>query len=190
MSWRRQRIREHSAVYGNGTPNGNTGIYGRLRQPDAGDFEELPGYDETFLLIGRGSANSMFGGFKMKPWDEREISQFEVEPLMQQAMSRIPGVRISVFPRPPIPGAGNGLPLQFVITSGKSYEEIDTLADELLGSAMASGNFMFLQKSIEIDRPINKIVIDRDRAADLGLSMGDVGLLAIQYARWRLHQPL
>jgi len=95
-------------------------------------FEELPGYDETFLLIGRGSANSMFGGFKMKPWDEREISQFEVEPLMQQAMSKIPGVRISVFPRPPIPGAGNGLPLQFVITSGKSYEEIDTLADELL----------------------------------------------------------
>ena len=138
-------------------------------------FEDLPGYDETFLLIGRGSANSMFGGFKMKPWDEREVSQFEVEPLMQQAMSRIPGVRISVFPRPPIPGAGNGLPLQFVMTSGKSYEEIDTLADELLGSAMASGNFMFLQKSIEIDRPINKIVIDRDRAADLGLSMGDIG---------------
>jgi multidrug efflux pump len=95
--------------------------------------------------------------------------------MMQQAMASITGMRISVFSRPPIPGAGDGLPVQFVINSGKSYEEINAVADELLGRGMASGNFMFLQKSIDIDRPVSKIVIDRERAADLGLSMGDIG---------------
>ena len=138
-------------------------------------FEQLPGYDETFMLIGMGGGNTMFGGFKLKPWDQREISQFEVEPQMQQAMAGITGMRISVFSRPPVPGAGDGLPLQFVINSGKSYEEINAVADELLGRGMGSGLFMFLQKSIDIDRPISKVVIDRERAADLGLSMGDIG---------------
>jgi multidrug efflux pump len=40
---------------------------------------------------------------------------------------------------------------------------------------MASGNFMFLQKSINFDRPVTRIHVDRDRAADLGLSMQDIG---------------
>lgn len=138
-------------------------------------FENLPGYKESFMFIGRGGANSVFGGFKMVPWEEREVSQFEVQPMMQQALAEITGLRISVFTRPPVPGAGDGLPVQFVITSGKSYEEINAVADELLGRGMASGQFMFLQKSIDIDRPITRINIDRERAADLGLSMADVG---------------
>ena len=40
---------------------------------------------------------------------------------------------------------------------------------------MQSGIFGFLQKSIEFDRPLTRIVIDRERVADLGLSMADVG---------------
>jgi multidrug efflux pump len=34
---------------------------------------------------------------------------------------------------------------------------------------------MFLQKSINFDRPVTRINVDRDRVADLGLSMQDVG---------------
>src|SRR5690554_7305702 len=40
---------------------------------------------------------------------------------------------------------------------------------------MQSGNFMFLKKSINFDKPSTRINVDRDRVADLGLSMQDVG---------------
>ena len=40
---------------------------------------------------------------------------------------------------------------------------------------MASGQFLFLRKSIEFSRPKAILVIDRDRAADLGISMADIG---------------
>ncbi|MDT8450529.1 MAG: efflux RND transporter permease subunit [Wenzhouxiangellaceae bacterium] len=146
--------------------------YGRELQEE---FEQLPGYDESFMLLGSFGPNTVFGGFKLKPWDEREISQFEVEPMLQQAVSTVTGLRTSIFTRPSIPGAGQGMPLQFVITTPKSYEELNEVADEILGRAMQSGLFMFLQKSIEFDRPITRVVIDRERAADLGLSMADVG---------------
>ena len=40
---------------------------------------------------------------------------------------------------------------------------------------MGSGNFMFLKKSVNFDRPVTRMKVDRDRVADLGLSMQDVG---------------
>jgi len=138
-------------------------------------FEELPGYEESFMLLGLQSPNTVFGGFKLKPWDEREVSQFEVEPQMQAAVSEVTGLRTSVFSRPSIPGAGDGLPIQFVITTARPYDQLIEVADDMLGAATQSGLFLFVQKSIDFDRPMTRVVVDRDRVADLGLSMADVG---------------
>jgi multidrug efflux pump len=45
----------------------------------------------------------------------------------------------------------------------------------MLGEAMASGKFMFLRKSTEFSRPRTTLEIDRDRAAELGIDMKQVG---------------
>jgi len=138
-------------------------------------FEQLPGYDESFMLLGLQSPNTVFGGFKLKPWDEREVSQFDVEPQLQGAVGGVTGLQTSVFSRPAIPGAGDGLPMQFVITTAQPFDQLIAVADEMLGNAFQSGLFLFLKKSIDFDRPMTRVVIDRDRVADLGLSMADVG---------------
>jgi len=138
-------------------------------------MSSLPGYNEDFMIIGFTGPNAVFGGFKMAPWSQREISQFEVQPRFSAELQKVTGLQTAVFPRPSLPGSGGGLPFQFVITTGKSFEQLDQAANELLGKAMGSGNFMFLQKSINFDRPIIRIEVDRDRVADLGLSMQDIG---------------
>jgi multidrug efflux pump len=138
-------------------------------------MSEVPGYQEDFMIIGITGPNAVFGGFKMDPWSKREISQFEAQPQLDAALKQVTGLQTAVFPRPSLPGSGGGLPFQFVITTGSSYEQLDQVADSLIGQAMSSGNFMFLQKSINFDRPVTRIHVDRDRAADLGLSMQDVG---------------
>ncbi|WP_375176900.1 efflux RND transporter permease subunit [Marinobacter mobilis] len=148
----------------------------------------VPGYNEDFMIIGITGPNAVFGGFKMAPWSERDISQFEVQPLLQQELSNVTGLQTAVFPRPSLPGS-DGLPFQFVITTGEDYNQLDDVANELLGRAMQSGNFMFLQKSINFDRPVTNIHVDRDRVADLGLSMQDVGqalssMLGGGYINW------
>lgn len=135
----------------------------------------VPGYHEDFMILGITGPNAVFGGFKMKPWSERDISQFEVQPQLDQELKNVTGLQTAVFPRPSLPGSGGGLPFQFVITTGEDYERLNDVANDLLGQAMQSGNFMFLQKSIDFDRPVTRIKVDRDRVADLGLSMQDVG---------------
>jgi multidrug efflux pump len=111
----------------------------------------------------------------MAPWSERDISQFEVQPKLAAELKKVTGLQTAVFPRPSLPGSGGGLPFQFVITTGESYERLNDVANEMLGKAMQSGNFMFLQKSIDFDRPVTRIKVDRDRVADLGLSMQNIG---------------
>ena len=138
-------------------------------------FEKVPEYHESFLLLGfGGDDNVVFGGFKMQQPAWRARSQMEVLPDVQGLLSQIAGFQLAVFPRPSLPGS-SGLPFQFVVQSDADFREIDAVADQLVGRGMGSGQFLFLRKSIEFSRPKAILVIDRDRAADLGISMADIG---------------
>jgi multidrug efflux pump len=135
------------------------------------EFNTIPENHKSFLFLGQGSPSVTFGGFKLDPPSQRERSNLEILPDLQAALRRVPGMQIAAFPRPSLPGSARGLPLQFVIKSAAGFDELDGVADELIAVAMGSGNFAFLQKSIEFARPRTTLVVDRDRAADLGISM-------------------
>ncbi|PCH86038.1 MAG: multidrug efflux protein [Piscirickettsiaceae bacterium] len=138
-------------------------------------FESIPEFDHSFILLGfGGDSNKLLGGFKMGHQSERERTQMEIKPELQRKLAAITGLRTAVVQRPGLPGAGGGLPVQFVVISDTSYADLSDTAGELIGKAMQSGNFIFLQKSIEFNRPKSNLIIDKDRAADLGISMQDI----------------
>jgi multidrug efflux pump len=138
-------------------------------------FEQVPEYHESFLLLGfGGDDNVVFGGFKMEPPSQRARSQMEVFPEVQAGLGQVAGLQTAIFPRPSLPGS-SGLPFQFVMQSDADFGELDAIADEMVGRGMASGSFQFLRKSIEFSRPKSVLVIDRDRAADLGITMAEIG---------------
>ncbi len=153
-------------------------------------FESIPEYKESFILAGFGGDQSTtFGGFKMPPPSERSRPQTAVQPELQGALSQLTGVQAVVFPRPSLPSPGRGVPVEFVIVSDQSYEVLDGLADQLLGTAMGSGKFMFLQRDVKFERPRTVLDVDRDLAGDLGVSMQDLGsslsaMLNEDYVNW------
>ncbi|MCR9259475.1 MAG: efflux RND transporter permease subunit [Pseudomonadaceae bacterium] len=140
-------------------------------------FQSFPEYLRSFLLIGGGGtpANS-FGGFRFVSVDERERSQMELQPLAQQLVNKIPGVQVAVFTFPSLPGAARGTPLQFVLTGDTPYAQLVDLADDFIGKGFGSGNFVYLRKSSEIALPLTRLVIDRNRAGDLGVDMDEFGV--------------
>ncbi|MGR9086034.1 MAG: efflux RND transporter permease subunit [Gammaproteobacteria bacterium] len=139
-------------------------------------FESLPEYKESFLLLGfQNSANVVFGGFKMPSTTRRIRSQMDIMPELQAKVDKIAGFKTAVIPRPSLPGSGGGLPLQFVIVSDADYEKLDQVADRLIDAAMQSGRFAFMMKDVEFTRPKITLVIDRNRAADLGITMSEIG---------------
>ena len=137
-------------------------------------YEKIPEYSESFFLIAR-AADTTFTGFRMKPVRERKRSQSQIQFPLMGALQAVAGFQTVVFPRPSIPGTSGGLPIQFVLVSGLSFEAMDSAADEVIARAMPSGRFLFLKKSVDVTRPVVKIDIDRDRAGDLGVSMEEIG---------------
>lgn len=119
--------------------------------------------------------NAVILGSNLKPWDERSRTQMQIMPLMQQEMSGITGLQAVTFAHPELPGDAGGLPVQFVLTSSNGYQQINTAADQLIGTAMKSGLFAFLTKDLRYDSPHIELDVNRDVAANLGLGMSDIG---------------
>ncbi|MEA1048254.1 efflux RND transporter permease subunit [Lamprobacter modestohalophilus] len=153
-------------------------------------FEQFPEYEESFLLAGfGGSPTTSFGGFKMQQPSDRERSQMEIQPQLQGALASVTGFQALVFPRPSLPSPGQGIPIEFVMVSDADYEELDRLSGELIGRAMGSGQFIFLDKDVKYERPRTVIEVDRDLAGDLGIDMEQLGrslavLLNEDYVNW------
>ena len=135
----------------------------------------LPEYESSFQLNGVQGVNVGFGGIILKPWGDRNRGAHAIQEELQAKYDGIAGARVAAFPFPPLPGGGNGLPLQFVITSTEPIASLAALVQDIQQKAQAGGNFYFLDNDLKIDKAQTTVLVDRDKAATLGLSMKDVG---------------
>ena len=119
---------------------------------------------------------SGIAGFLMTPWGERERTQMEVLPEVQAQIDKIPGLQVFGFNLPSLPGTGEGLPFQFVINTASDYESLLQVTERIKEKAQASGKFAFLDVDLAFDKPEVVIDIDREKAAQMGVTMEDLGL--------------
>ena len=127
--------------------------------------------DHVFQLDVPGQS---IAGIVLKPWDRRAMTSNQLQPIIQQEVGRIAGAQVVAFQPPPLPGS-NGLPVQFVINTTGAFEQLNEVAQAFLQEATKSGMFIFLNTDLKIDQPQSTVVIDRDKAAQLGLRMSDIG---------------
>lgn len=138
-------------------------------------YESFPETSDYFVVNGLGAANNVISGMIFKPWDDRERSQQAVMPEVQEGLQRVAGLETVVFPLPPLPGGGQGLPVEFVITTSSDYRLLEEVKGELLAAAQESGKFLFVDADLRFDRPQYRIEIDRSKANELGITMEAIG---------------
>ncbi|WP_108820212.1 efflux RND transporter permease subunit [Pseudovibrio sp. Alg231-02] len=119
-------------------------------------------------------SSSVLSGVLLTPWDERSKTATELQYAMQPPMEGVAGFKTVMFQNPPLPGS-SGLPVQFVIKTTQPVDKLNVVGSQILEKAQATGKFIFIDKDLKIDKPQGKINIDRDRVAELGLTLQDVG---------------
>ncbi|MGB3211048.1 MAG: efflux RND transporter permease subunit [Desulforhopalus sp.] len=130
---------------------------------------------ETEFVFQITNPSSGFGGMVVKPWQERERTIFEIMPEVQQKLHGITGIRMFPVTPPALPGGGQ-FPVEFVLASTAEPEQILSFASQIQFAAMQSGMFAFPPLiDVKIDQPQSELVIDRDKVADLGLSLEQIG---------------
>jgi multidrug efflux pump len=135
-------------------------------------WQDIPEFSHSWQVI---FPSSNFGGITLKPWSERERTQQEVHAEFQNKLRGIAGMEVFSFGVPALPGSDAGLPVSFVVASTADYEEIMRVGSELVSAARESGLFIFVNQTLDFDRPEIGVNIDRERAARLGISMRDIG---------------
>ncbi len=138
-------------------------------------YDSTPEKQDYFVVNGMGQVNNVISGFILKPWDQRERTQTDVQPEIQNGLAAVPGLKSAVFPLPSLPSGANGLPFQFVVTSTAPYRQLHEVSQDLLSAARASGLFIFLDTDLKYNKPKVELMVDRDKAAAIGLSMEEVG---------------
>jgi HAE1 family hydrophobic/amphiphilic exporter-1 len=164
-------------------PEGSTlSTTSALSERMAADVRKLPGVTDTLVTIGSGAqqiVNVVNIYIKMSPIEERSVSQAA---LMLRARSEIvgkylkemPQLRTSVNPVAAISGGGQrNSDISYVI-SGPDLDKLTRYSDNLLAKLKTLPDVVDVDSTLVTGKPELRVVIDRARAGDMGVRIGDI----------------
>ncbi|BAJ01891.1 efflux RND transporter permease subunit [Shewanella violacea] len=108
----------------------------------------------------------------LEDWAVRR-SAAEITTDIRGRLSDLAGIRAFPVMRQAF-GRGVGKPVQFVL-GGPSYEELARWRDIILEKAKENPNLVGLDHDYQETKPQLRVIIDKDRAADLGVSISHIG---------------
>ena len=106
-------------------------------------------------------------------WRNRELSTDDVVQQVRKEVGALPGVRVNPQVRTGLT-RGGGQPFQLVL-GGPEYGELAAWRDRVLARMEKNPNFFAADSDYKETRPQMRVVIDRARAADLGVSVTEIG---------------
>ncbi|WP_347302557.1 efflux RND transporter permease subunit [Croceibacterium sp. TMG7-5b_MA50] len=162
-------------VQASGDPNGSLDQLERWTAELGQIMRQQDSVQLAFVTNGGESPDSAFAGAVMKDWADREQTQQELQPQLQEAVASVPGLETTVIEPPTLPGGGGGPPIQFVLGSIEDPRAIFEQSEQVLAAARASGLFQFIDSDLTFDRAQGNVAIDREKASALGVDIANLG---------------
>ncbi len=145
----------------------------------AQDVKTLPGVSHVLVTVGndaKKTANLATLRVLLTEPDRRAVTQVEI---MQRTRTEIAAkvakeYRVAVEEVPDFGGSGeSNAPIQYTLT-GPDLDELARIATKVVAEARKIPGAVDVQSSLVVGKPELQVVIDRDRAADLGVSVSDI----------------
>jgi multidrug efflux pump len=137
----------------------------------AAKFHELPEADYMWGLVNAGGG---FGGVITVDWHDRQRSTTEMYPEVYGLAAQIPGLRSFPVLVPPLPGAGQ-FGVELVLKSDQPTERLLEMADRITQASRSANIFLFVDSDLKLDLPQARVIIDREKIADLKMDQAAIG---------------
>jgi multidrug efflux pump len=132
---------------------------------------QYPEFDRRFMFVGGGQVSQATAVMRATDWDARERTTLELARDLTPKMQALPGV--SAFPITP-PSLGQGFrerPVNFVIQTSDSYQNLARVAQQFTAEMAKNPGFVQPDIDLQLNKPEIFMEVDRDRAADMGVSV-------------------
>jgi multidrug efflux pump len=133
-------------------------------------METFPDTKDMWAIV---QPSGTFGGMKFIDFQQRDHSTQDMFFEAFNKLKQVTGLR--AFPNLPsaLPTSGN-FPVELVVLSTDSAEEMLPYAEQLVAAALDTGMFMFADTTLQIDLPQGRFLLDRERVASFGMDLAGV----------------
>ena len=176
FSWSRRELapvedQSHISLFMEASPDASLASTNRATQQVV---DAITAFPETEFMWSLTASWGAFGGMVAKDWKQRQRSTEQLYGAVYGAVSQVPGLR--VFPRldPPLPTPGQ-YDVELILQTDAPPEQMLETVGAVLGAGWQSGKFLYVDTDLKIDLPEARVVIDREKVADLGLDLASVG---------------
>ncbi|MBX3619993.1 MAG: efflux RND transporter permease subunit [Rhizobacter sp.] len=156
-------------------PDGSTLDYtARYLRAIEGIGRDYPELDRVFVVAGNPSVSQGIAVLRTVDWDLRHRTTLELARELQPRFALLPGV--SAFPVTP-PSLGQGFrerPINYVIVTNDSYDNLSKATQQFLAEMARNPGFVQPDTDLRLNKPEIFLEVDRDRAADAGVSVDQV----------------
>ena len=138
-------------------------------------YQQVPGYLSDMNINGwPNSTNSSFSLLLLKEHSQRKESVFNLQQQLLRKFMGIPGV--FAFPVVPsmLPGDSGLHNVSFVLTTTDSYQTLYKAMQQIITKAEKIPYLFNIDSDLKMNKPSINLDINRDKAADLGISMADI----------------
>jgi multidrug efflux pump len=135
---------------------------------------DYPEIDRVFVVAGNPTVSQGISFLRTVDWSERKRSTIELARELGPRFGMLPGV--TAFPVTP-PSLGQGFrerAVNYVIVSNDSYDNLSRVVQQFLGEMQKNPGIVQPDTDLRLNKPEIFLEVDRERAADAGVSVDQV----------------
>ena len=128
-------------------------------------------FDRIFAIVGNPTVAQASVVYRTVDWEDRKRSTIDIARELQPRFNALPGV--TAFGITP-PSLGQGFrerPVNFVIQTSDSYQNLSLVARQMLDEIAKNPGIVSPDIDLRLNKPELRIEVERDKAADLGVSI-------------------
>jgi len=159
LDYTRDRVREVEKIL---LPYQEQGIVSSITSQVAPGFARPSPVNSGMIIV------------RLVPWDQRTMKQQDLVQEINRKVANFPGARVAPISPGSLGQRGPSKPIQFVL-GGPDYNTLREWRDIVMQKAQETGLFVNMDSNYRESQPDIRVQIDRQRAADLGVSVQDIG---------------
>jgi len=145
-----------------------TDRYAQVIERLGGSYKE---FDRIFGNIGNPTVSQASVVLRAVDWEDRKRTTLEIARELGPKFNGLPGVTAFAVTPPSLGQGFRERPLNFVIQTSDSYENLNRVARQFMDELAKNPGIVAPDVDLRLNKPELRIEVDRDKAADMGVSV-------------------